>query len=81
MQDDETSKKIKSIVGESEIYPFLERIIENQLQIKIVIDKYEDKLREGIKHHFPETKIQVIELRKFENKDGKQIISLKELSR
>ena len=80
-QDDETSKKIKSIIGEGEILAFLERIIDNQLQIKIVIDEYGEKLREVIKYHILETKIQVIELRKFENKDGKQIISLKELSR
>jgi len=80
-QDDEISKKIKSIIGEGEILNFLEKIINNQLQIKIVIDEYGEKLREVIKYHILETKIQVIELRKFENKDGKQIISLKEFSR
>ena len=40
-----------------------------------------EKLREVIKYHILGSKIQVIELRKFENKDGKQIISLKEFSR
>ena len=79
-QDSQISNKIKSMIGDDEILNFLRTLIDKEIRIKIVIDKITDKLIEGIKHA-PFLEIQIIELRKFENKDGKQIISLKELSR
>ena len=79
-QDSQISNKIKSMIGDDEILNFLRTLIDKEIRIKIVIDKITDKLIEGIKN-IPFLEIQIIELRKFENKDGKQIISLKELSR